>query len=99
MIIHNITFCVDKILAREFLEWIKDEYIPAAESDGLEIQALARVMANADPAADSYALQLLAQGLGDVKRWTQGRGEELDRLISERWGQRVVSFTTNLQVL
>lgn len=99
MIIHNITYCVDKTLAPAFLQWLREEYIPRAESAGLEVQALARVMAAADPAADSYALQLLAQGLGDVKRWTQGTGAELHRHMAARWGQRAVAFATNLQLL
>lgn len=99
MIIHNITYCVDRTLAPMFLAWLRSAYIPRAEAAGLEVQALARVIANADPAADSYALQLLAQGPGDVKRWTQGAGAELEAEITTRWQQRVMSFATNLQVL
>lgn len=99
MIIHNITYCVDKSLAPVFLEWVRAIVIPRAEAEGLEVQALARVMASADPQADSYALQLLAQGLSDVKRWTHGLEAELNAEIAARWGQRVVSFATNLQVL
>ncbi|MDE6487391.1 MAG: DUF4286 family protein [Muribaculaceae bacterium] len=99
MVIHNITYCVDRTLAPVFLEWLRAEYIPRAEEAGLEVQALARVMGSADPLADSYALQLLAQGLGDVKRWVGGTGAALAGEIATRWGRRVVHFETNLQVL
>lgn len=99
MIIHNITYCVDRTLAPVFLEWLRAEYIPRAKEAGLEVQALARVMGSADPQADSYALQLLAQGLGDVKRWIAGTGADLAGEAACRWGQRVVHFETNLQVL
>jgi len=99
MIIHNITYCVDRTLAPAFLDWLRTVYVPCAVESGLELHALARVMATADPHADSYALQLLAQGLGAVKRWKDGRGAELDREMVARWGQRVVSFATNLQLL
>ncbi|MBJ2183996.1 MAG: DUF4286 family protein [Muribaculaceae bacterium] len=99
MIIHNITYCVDRSLAPVFLEWVRAVCIPRAEAAGLEVQALARVMASADPSADSYALQLLARGLSDVKRWTTCDEADLLADMTARWGQRAVAFTTNLQVL
>lgn len=99
MIIHNITYCVDKQLAPALLQWLRGTYIPRAEAEGLEVQALARVISNADPAADSYALQLLAQSPRDVKRWTDGTGAALDGEMAALWGERCLNFATNLQVL
>lgn len=99
MIIHNITYCVDRPLVPAFLEWVRTEVVPQAESEGLEVQALARVMSTPDPDSESYALQLLAQGLADVRRWTRGPGASLAAAAAARWGQRVLPFATNLQVL
>ncbi len=99
MIIHNITYCVDKQLAPALLAWLREQYIPRAEAEGLEVQALARVISSADPAADSYALQLLAGGPRDVKRWCDGSGAALDSEMATLWGERCLCFATNLQVL
>lgn len=99
MIIHNITFCVDRSLADEFLLWLREMYIPAASEAGLPVIALCRVMGSPDPSTESYALQLRAEGLGAVRAWTRGRGRQLGDEAASMWADRVLPFPTNLQVL
>ena len=56
-------------------------------------------MGSPDPSADSYALQFSADGLGAIKRWTDGPEAAFEAEIASIWGERVLCFTTNLQVL
>ncbi len=99
MIVHNITFCADRSLAGELLLWLREAYMPRAEEAGLEVMMLSRVMGSPDPATESYALQLGATGLATVKAWTKGGGARLAAEAAAIWGDRVVMFPTNLQVL
>lgn len=99
MIIHNVTFCADRSLADELLLWVREVYAPAAGACGLESMMLARVMGSPDPATESFALQLRAEGLGAVKSWMRGQGGRLTEDAARMWGDRVVLFPTNLQVL
>ena len=99
MIIHNITFCVERSIAPEFIDWLRGIYVPAVSEAGLSFHTLARVMGSPDPSADSYALQFSADGLGAIKRWTDGPEAAVEAEIASIWGERVLCFTINLQVL
>ena len=70
MIIHNITFCVERSIAPEFIDWLRGIYVPAVSEAGLSFHTLARVLGSLDPSAATYALQLSADRVGAVKRWT-----------------------------
>ena len=99
MIVHNITFCVDRSVAEEFLPWVREVCVPMAVEAGFRHRMLCRVMGSPDPGVESYALHLEADGLATVKAWTQSHAKRLATDIAGRWGERVLMFATNLQVL
>lgn len=99
MIVHNITFCVDKSIVNEFLLWVREVYVPRAMDAGFRHRMLCRVMGSPDPGLESYALHLEADGLALIKSWTRGASVQLAAEAAAMWGERVLLFATNLQVL
>ncbi|MDE6270451.1 MAG: DUF4286 family protein, partial [Muribaculaceae bacterium] len=49
MIVHNITFCVDRSVAEEFLPWVREVCVPMAVEAGFRHRMLCRVMGSPDP--------------------------------------------------
>ncbi len=97
MIIYNTTFSVDPSAVKEFVEWIKEAYLPMALSDGrLSNPQLMRIMAQQEGGV-AYALQLQADSLGTLQRWYQGTGKELTGQMTSRFGQRIVGFSTMME--
>lgn len=100
MHILNTTFHADKTVRSEFLSWLRGVYIQAATSTGLFTNpVLTRVLGNDDPQGTSYALQLTAQSLREAARWHDETAALLRDDMKARFGEKVLFFTTYLEVL
>lgn len=100
MIIYNITFGVDNSVLTEFVQWLRDEFIPKslAESEYFPSAELMKVV-NDDPAVTSLALHLRADSVNDLNLWYEDLGSALFDHIQKRWSGSVVFFPTTLEVL
>ncbi len=98
MYIYNTTFGVDPALETEFFNWLNAEFIPASVADGEYFTApeLFKVITN-DPENNAFALHMRAAATDDINRWYADHGARLFDYIMQRWGGRVVYFTTTLE--
>lgn len=99
MILYNTTFHVDSTIEPEFLDWLKDIFVAQALNAGFSSPMLARLAIAVEEGCSSFALHLYADSLDHVARW-----EEADRcrLLGEaynRWGERVLSFSTPMHTI
>ncbi len=100
MILLNTTFISHNTHSTEVAEWLRDVYMPAAQSTGLfTMPLLTLVLTNVDPDATSYALQMRCENLNDATRWHDVDATALRNEIKSRWGQRVLFFTTYMEIL
>ena len=104
MYLVNTTFGVDGPLAADFAEYIHTRFIPAATSgSGLYAPLLSRVMEQhpeeGAPESHTMALQMRARDAKALERYCAETSPALLQAIRERWGDRVVSFTTVLEVI
>ncbi len=100
MYILNTTFSVHKSIRSEFNLWIRKVYIPAATATGiLSNPQLARVIGTDDPDSSSYAMQFKAQSLREAVRWHDETAVLLRDDMHARFGERVLFFTTYLEVI
>lgn len=100
MIIYNITLHIDNEVLADCLLYLKETYIPAAlEGKVLNNPQLCRVMGHAGEEGSSYALQFQAENMHLLNEWQDKYGEGLNTLLSERFSDKVIGFTTLLEKL
>ncbi|MDR1120300.1 MAG: DUF4286 family protein [Dysgonamonadaceae bacterium] len=100
MIIYNITFHIEEQIVNEYLNFLKKEYIPAAtKSRALEHPRLCKILAQTNDACLSYSLQFQVENADVLDNWHQHTGNELQAEIIQRFADKVLGFTTLLEVL
>lgn len=97
MIIYNTTFQVDDNMATEFIDWIKNQYLPQALVTGIVSQPqLTRIMGRHE-GGTGYALQVQAVSLGELQSWYQSIGKELLIQFNAHFGAQAVNFSTMME--
>ena len=97
MIVYNTTYHVDCDISGEFLDWLRDYYVPQAMECGrLSNPKLLRLMGHNDGGA-CFALQLQASTLGELQQWNQAVGKRLHSEMTKRFGHKVAGFTTFME--
>ncbi|MCM1517026.1 MAG: DUF4286 family protein [Pseudoflavonifractor sp.] len=100
MTVLNTTFHVDRRVGVEFLAWLRDEYMVAASAaDAVSTTRLMRLLAEVAEGADSYALHLEGPDTAALERWHDTEGRRLLDRLFRKVGQRVVHFTTYMEVV
>lgn len=99
MIIYNTTFHADKSIDKEFIEWIRREYIPKALAGGILAEPrLTRVFGHeSDNGGQSYSLQFRAESLDGLSRWYESIGNSLVDSVAGKFGNAVAGFSTLLE--
>ena len=98
MIIYNTTFSVPKELQNEFLDFIRDEYIPMSiKSNIMREPRLTRIFSREDNDDHSYALEFKIDTIVALEEWNKIDGEKLYLLIISRFKQNIQGFATLLQ--
>lgn len=96
----NTTFVVHNSITPDFLRWVGEAYLPAAEKSGLfGAPTVMQVHQTVDPQADSIAVQLPAASLDDATRWHDETAALLKDDLRARWGEGVLFFTTYMTVI
>ena len=99
MIVYNTTYHVDCDVSGEFLDWMRDYYLPRAMEMGMVLSPrLMRLMGHNEGGA-CFALQLEASTLGELQRWNQAIGKGLHEELMSRFGDKVAGFTTFMENL
>ena len=99
MIIYNTTFHADHSHKEEFVQFLKQTYIPRAIEGGLLKDAqLAKVMGNEEEGV-SYALQFKTESLDTLDLWNGRVGMELTAMIAQKFQHKVAGFSTLLELL
>lgn len=100
MIIFNTTFHIYNPVVPRALDWIRDVYASEALKSGLFSSPLTlHILADIDPEASSYALQLQGQDLEKCRHWANTCGAELLAELHKCFGEQVLPFHTFMQAL
>jgi len=98
MIIYNVTLNIDKSITQEWLEWIK-EHIPQVLSTGKFKEAkLTKVLVD-DDESDTYSVQYRAHSRAALDSYYAEHAERLKQDGLQRFGDKVLSFRTELEVV
>lgn len=97
MIICNTTYHVDCSVSGDFLDWLRDVYLPSALECGMVSEPRLLRMMGHNEGGVCYALQLQASTLGELQRWNQAIGKLLHQRLTEKFGNKVAGFTTFME--
>lgn len=100
MIIYNTTFSVPKELKNDFLNFIREEYVPEAlKSKHIKDPRLSRVYSSSEESSFSYALEFKAETVDDLEKWNFITGKRLYFRLMKKFKQNVLGFSTVLKPL
>jgi len=99
MIIYNVTTNVEESIHTEWLEWMRNEHIPAVLATGKFIKAvLTRVLVDEAMGGITYSTQYTAENKEMLERYYKEDAAGLRRETG-RFTGNFVSFRTELEVI
>lgn len=100
MIIYNTTYQIESSVLNDTLSWMRSSLIPSIVADGtLSNPRMLRVIVDEAEMGHCYSLQFDVLDEDTLLDWFESAGNELLSAISKRYGQKVLGFTTLLEVL
>ncbi len=100
MIVYNITMKVDNSIAAPWLQWLRQEHAPEVVATGCfwKYQVL-HLLELDDTEGPTYAVQYYAHTADDYQTYLAQHATALQKKASQRWGDRLVSFSTHMRVV
>jgi hypothetical protein len=91
MFLYNVTVGIDKEIEKDWLEWIKENYLPAVSATGYFAESkMYRIVTHDDESSVSYSIQLFAHRIEDVVQY-------IIETHRQRFKDRHVVFNTLLE--
>ena len=98
MFIYNTTFHIDRECYNDLVAWLRDVYIPVTVRHGaLSEPRLARIIVDEKEKGENVALQFFVARLEDLSRWYSAHGDALSQELRDKFGRRVVGFSTIME--
>lgn len=100
MIIYNTTIKVAHHIAAEWLQWMKEEYIPDHMSTGLFIDyRLCRLLDQDESEGPTYIVQYFADNMENYNTYTTEHSATLREKGYHRFGNQFIAFHTVMDVV
>ena len=99
-IIYNITLKVERSIEPAWLQWMVEDFAPGiiATNCFTKFTAL-KLLELDDPDGATYAIQFVAESLEDYQRYLKNFADDFTEKSFDKWGQKMVSFGTVMQVV
>jgi hypothetical protein len=98
MIVYNITFHIYKDILDDALLYLTKIYMPEVIAGGFLHQPyLRRILQTEEDAGESYAVQFHVKNIDTLNYWLEKEGNVIHQALLERFGDKVVGFTTLLE--
>jgi heat shock protein HspQ len=99
MFVLNISFQIAPNLALQWLEWMKNKFIPIIESTGcFKDHKFYELMVEADQ-APTYTLQLFATSPELMDQFQETLSEPILDELSNTWGDQCFHFITTMKIV
>jgi hypothetical protein len=100
MIIYNVTSRVDHSIAEQWLAWMQQEHIQDVTGTGCFTHAQILELIETDTTeGPTYAVQYHAESKALYNRYIREYAEEMRKKVIDKWGDKVISFRSVLQVV
>lgn len=99
MYIYNITFNIDESIQKEWLEWIKDSFIPEMLLDETITKfVLSQIMVSEEMGGITYSLQFSVTTAQNLEELLKKDPKNIP-FQSQRFSEKQVYFSTGMKVI
>lgn len=96
--LYNVTIGVDKEIEMEWLQWMKDYYLPKAMESGAFLEhRIYKVLTHEDENSVSYSFQYFSDAIEKIVQYLNNDGKVLLEELRSRYKEKHVVFNTLLQ--
>ena len=96
--LYNVTVGVDKDIELEWLQWMKEYYLPKAMNSGAFLEhKIYKVLTHEDEGSVSYSIQYFSDAIEKIVLFLNNDGKILVEELRMRYKDRHVVFNTLLQ--
>lgn len=100
MIIYNVTSKVDWSIHDAWVKWMQEEHMPEVVQTGCFTQyQLLRILETDEAEGPTYAAQYFAENKLQQEEYIEKFSPSLRRKAHEKWGARLISFRSIMQVI
>jgi len=100
MILYNVTLNIDNAYHDEWLDWMRNKHVPNLMATGLFVKnSILRLLTEENNGGTTYAFQYFLRNLDDLEAYENVHAEALRAEVQERYGDKLVSFRTVLEVV
>jgi hypothetical protein len=98
MILYNITFNIDKTIAGDWLQWMKEVYIPKIMTTGMFLEnKIFRLLNEEDNGGITYAIQFYASSMEHIQNYQANFALEIQAEHKKKFADQFVEFMTLLE--
>ncbi len=98
MILYNITYGIDITIEDEWVQWMRDTYIPLILSTQLFTgHRFYKVLSHDEPESASYCVQYFTPSIEQFNRYLEQHASTFQTLLHERYKNKHVAFNTLLE--
>ena len=100
MIVYNVTTKADHSIAAHWLQWLKEEHIPEMIATGCFTHAHVLQLIDIDQTdGPTYAVQYHSESKEKYNLYIQEYAGAIRKKVTEKWGNRIISFRTVMKVV
>ena len=97
MLIYNTTFHCETSCSKEFIMWMRQQYVPhAMKYKGLSDPRFARILSSENDEGESYSIQFRTPDLETLSDWYNNCGVDVHKSLEAKFGNKVAGFSTIL---
>lgn len=97
MLLYNVTYGIDKLIEKEWVLWMKEQYIPAVLESNLFSEGKIFKVLHDEEGSISYSVQFYASTIEQVLQFMEHVEPELNNELNRRYRDRHVAFRTLLE--
>ena len=99
-IIYNVTIKVDQRIATTWLDWLREEHIPAIIATGCFTgYKVVRLLEIDEAEGPTYAVQYFATDLAEYTRYIRDYAPVFRQDSSNKWGEAFIAFRSLMEVI
>jgi len=100
MFVYNLTVKVDNIVLHNWIQWLREEYIPEIMATNLFAETrFFKLLEPHDSEASTFILQCATDSKDKYDEYITDHSNILAQKAFERWGHNFVSFETFMQTV
>ena len=100
MIIYNVTIKVERSIADNWLQWLKEEHIPDVIRTGCFTHAvILRLLEVDETEGPTFAVQYFAESKALYNNYIQNPASAMRQKGYEKWGDQFIAFRSVMQVV